>query len=430
MGQFVAEAVGDLGCQMGLNPSANNASLINAALANPAVPYNIGLRSGHLETTQKILIPASTGHGITGQGSSRDIHDTHAYVGKPSKIVAKFAAPGGTIIENRGMHTQIRNLHLQGRPVASGGPGSGLEPPSEAQDRASIGIHIVPSNISGIQSSKSTIDNVSFYQIADCGLLIGRDLANLGADSFTGQDDSHADNVFCGPLYFYHHYRSVTTLGNTGYSCIIRNDQSLENIFQRIMVHGDPECGLYIERAGKVLVHQIAGIGGGSGTTTLLRLGKIDSNYHGVTIGQISIDAGAVGTRAFKMDSLTSPVYNTPNVFIGQAIVPGPVVAVPQFDCQPGNIVIMNAAFLQPGSIKLTGKTGTASSKLVCNVHLINCTLWADTTPATLIDGASSGAYCLRWTDCKIYHDGGSPKIWGRPITDGEIVNSVTRVTL
>jgi hypothetical protein len=416
MAQSAIDVVRDLGCQMGADATALNASLISGSFSAGAA-YKTVIPAGDLYTrTGTITLPNKTGVWLQGQGSSGG----GLRLGKPTRIVAEFDDATGTVIKSHALQSIIENLEIIGRPVEEG---EELEPLTEDVDPALVGLHITTHSVGGQISSKCLLRNLAFWQ-CDTDLLLGYSTEGIGDATFTGEGDANADTVWVDTIYSLKPYGGPRE--NTGRVLWIRSTQSMGNNIGRLICHGNPAEVAYIERGGNTTIGLIDSIGSNTGTTVALRVGRLDAAGP-LIVNMIHLDNAATGHKCFKMDDLASPTLFSPRIEIGAAHIGEAITAVPQFDCQPASIYIRNADALRPDSIKLVGKTNGSSEKFVCSVHLVNCKLYGNTLPADLIHGDSAGPYHLTWTKCQQAHDGASPKIWGRPILDGEILSSVTK---
>jgi hypothetical protein len=318
----------------------------------------------------------------------------------------------------------ISGLNFQGCRVAGAGPEplKGVYP-----NRAAIGLHILPSSAGARVSAKCHLSHLGFWQI-DTGILIGRDLNDVGAERFAGEADNHADTVYAEDLHFGHPWDGPRA--GVG-SCVhIRNQQSMDNYFNAIYSGGSPAQVFYLERGGKTHVGMIST----SGTTIAVRVGIIGANEGGLTVGHIALDGGTKA-KLLKGDVHNSPIA-TPYCEIQSASVPESCTAIPQVDVGPGTWVIRNCNYLRAGSIKMMGvkvPAGSGLSKRVCHVMLDNVTTYACNIDE-LVDPASSGPYILTWRNCHRMASGPQPIVdWGMPFEDSrsdtEIKNEVTRLS-
>jgi hypothetical protein len=312
----------------------------------------------------------------------------------------------------------LEGLNLQGCRVAGAGaePTGGVYP-----NRAKVGIHILPSaEGSNTNTAKSKLDNLTFWQLKT-GILVGTNLDDIGAASYTGQDANHGDSIDAGVLRFIYPASGIHA-NEAGSACVhIRNDQSVGHYFKAIHCSGHPEQVFYLERGGKTHVGLIHTSGGG----WCVRTGIIGVDQGGLTVGHAAIDAGSSG-KLLKGDAQNSSLA-TPYCEIQSASIPVGNTTIPQVDVGSGTWVIRNCNYLKAGSIKMTGGLASGTSKRICHVHLENVGI-VDTNIAGLIDGTSSGMYLLTWKNCWRYHDGNATvgqRVYGQPFLDSDASNEI-----
>ena len=422
-----------LGLRSGVAPkftSGNNstrlslglaATRIAAACSSPAVIGSCPRQSTFPRPGARRSIGAG---GITGPlGEAHYAFGPFSHASPQVTRLIWTGADRGTMFNVYAAGFTISGLNFQGCRVSGAGPEplKGVYP-----NRAAIGLHILPSSVGARVSAKCHLSHLSFWQV-DTGILIGRDLNNIGAERFAGDNDSHADTVYAEDLHFGHPWDGPRA--GVG-SCVhIRNDQSVDNYFNAIHSGGSPAQVFYLERGGKTHVGMIST----SGTTIAVRVGIVGANEGGLTVGHVSLDGGT------KAKLLKGDVHNnqisTPYCEIQSASVPESCTAIPQVDVGPGTWVIRNCNYLRAGSIKLTGvKIASASgfSKRVCHVMLENVTTY-NCNIDELVDASSSGPYLLTWRNCHRMATGTPPTVdWGMPFEDSrpetEISNEVTRL--
>lgn len=395
-----------LGCKRGLSPSfssGNNTTRINGALDTNTLDSHVRLPGGTWAVPDTVVLSDRWGNALIGSGGiSKDFGETantgSSYVSPMVTRLVWMGANDGTMIRMDSGGSYLGNMHIQGRPVT----GPGTEPADNTYpNRAQIGLHINTTPAGALDGAKCRLEHMSFYQL-HTGILIGRNLSNVGATSFTGETDASADSLSAGDLHFYHPYSgSYSGLG----SCVhVRTSQSVDLHFEAIYSNGNPAQAVYVERGGKSVFDLIRV--SGAGNPYCARVGYLDLNSSTINFGLLIVDA--VGGKLLKTDVLGTKQISDQKVNVHSFQVPSSLTVVPQLDLGPGSHYIANGGFLQAGALKMTGvQTGSGDSARYrpCYVHFENVTFWlnpgagADITD--VIDAASSGPYMVTWRNCK-----------------------------
>lgn len=416
------DAAQQLHCERGVDPtfaSGNNVTRLEGGMGSTSERYGTYVPGGDWELPTTLTTPNVWGPSLSGAGgiTSGALGDNHYIFGGSvhgSPQVTRFiwkGADDGTMAETTGAGYVLSGLNFQGCRIAGAGPEptGGVYP-----NRAKLGLHIQPSSGSNRVGAKCLLEHLAFTQMT-FGILIGSNLDDIGAADYTGDDASHADTIYAGDLHFWH--PTTGEHAGEGTCLIVRNEQSVNNVFGAIHSAGNPEYIVHIERGGKTQIGMI----GSSGDTTALRVGLIDSNCGVITVGMISLD-GNTAAKMLRGDRYDSSIA-TPTVVIQSAAIPESITAVPQVDVGPGSWVIQNCNYLRADSIVMEGKTVGGSDR-ICHIHLENVGI-INTNLAGLID-SMTGPCVLTWRNCRRYHDGNTPFNWGLLFEDSTSATEIT----
>jgi hypothetical protein len=427
-GTMGVDAEQQLGCKRGVSPtftkpnsSGNNATRIETGFSSATQKYSTFVPGGDWEIPTTIDIPAKTGVSLFGAGGTASDAGETQYDGVSgdtgSPQVTRLIWTGadeGEMLADYSASGRMEGLHIQGCRISGAGP----EPTGGTYpNRAKIGLHIYPSGGTGaLNTAKKHIEKCSFHQI-HTGILLGLNLDDVGEATYTGDNSSHCDTLFAEDLAFI--YPWTGTHAGVGTAIHIRNDQSFDNVFGQILCSGNPEQVFYLERGGKTNITHITHSGNGS---WVIRVGIINANSGGLTVGYASLDGGTTA-KLLKGDVHTSSIATAP-VVIENASIPESCNAVLQIDVGPGTWTIKNTNYLKAGSIKMTGPNTAVSGgtkRQVCHVILDNCTTYGCSIE-DLVDPASSGSYLLTWRNMHCSREGPTPPAqaqdYGLPFED------------
>jgi hypothetical protein len=205
------DVVRDLGCELGPDPSVNNAEIISDALDDFDHTARFLLPAGDLYITEAIVWPYRAGTMMEGQGMGaaygNSMYQQSGLAGQTSRII--WAGGAGddtqtglaTMLRYHGLNCTIANIQFQGREITGAGP----EPADDTAVKARVGVHVV-SNADDQHTGKLTLRNVQFHQIHN-HILCGKDLVPANASgTITGGDEDHADDLVLDNVVFMHGY--------------------------------------------------------------------------------------------------------------------------------------------------------------------------------------------------------------------------------
>jgi hypothetical protein len=404
----------DLGLRQGANPafpSGNNATRLSAASTGSSALATV-LPGGTYEIPEPIVCGPKHGYAMRGAGGRmRQIGDASSLNGP---WITKFVWTGrnnGKMLVLNNAGSNLDDLNFQGCRVS----GRGLEPVGAVYpDRAEVGIQINTSTGGAVNASgKHNFHRLRFCQLL-VPILIGHNTDDPNAASYLGHEDDHADTLNADDIYVDFPYDGEFL--NQGTGVWIRNKQSLDNHFGTIRSHGNPAQIFWQERGGKTTVGQISHVGSSAGRTICVRVGLIDVNEGGLTIGHVDMDAGATQAMLLKHDYETTKTYAFSAVTINSAAIPQRNIRVPQIDVGPGSWTLRDIKYLKAGAIKMTGANG------VCHVHLENC-VTQGCNIRELVDEASSGNYLFTWRN--VHVQSGPGGVWNVPFEDSDAATEI-----
>lgn len=196
-----------LECEMGTDPTADNAAILSEALDFYGHKARFSIPGGTFVTHGPVAWPLKIGNKITGAGYGRDIGQGHyTEDGLASGQVTQWifdGDAGDNIIDYQGFGCYVEGIHFQGRHVE----GFGVDPADDSAPKARCGIFIKANDDSN-HTGKLTIRDCSFYQIHN-HVVCGWDMtAANGSGTYTGSNYSHADDIV---LENTHHFHPWTT---------------------------------------------------------------------------------------------------------------------------------------------------------------------------------------------------------------------------
>lgn len=418
-----------LGLQSGANPRfpfGNNATRISAASIDNDRRGGIVLPGGDFEIPETVVLGGKWGTSLRGSGGiGGPLGDAHYASPKglglnQSTRLVWTGADGGTICRLNGGGAVIADLSFRGCRIA----GPGLEPLGEAYPpRAKVGLQINSSNAKeAVNGAKCKLSHLEFYQV-EIGILVGPNAENPRATDYVGARDNHADTIYADDIHLQFPFSGK--FAGVGTGVWIRNQQSLGNYFSVIHSRGNPEQIFWLERGGKTHVGMIthSGVSGHA-----VRVGLMDINGGGLTVGHVGLDAAGKNAQLLKNDIYPGQTA-TGYCEIQSANIPPKCTAVPQIDVGPGTWTIRNCNYLQARSIKMTGQNvaaGPGYTQRICHVHLENVTTF-DCDIDELVDASSAGPYLLTWRNCHRFAIGTAPtQRWGIPFEDSTAETELT----